>query len=228
MTYQGVVHLRGGCANVKDDSNATVEEKEALRVVRLVRGMRLSIRQMYRLPRACRKKDLNAARQQHTPYWCTTRAAVSETGAPRASASNKLAEVVNHQISLSQAATTFKTYGPDIIVVLSADASPLWKASATRCDICVHCWQQPSDAGAPNLWPIWWAMWGGDDTQFMLAMDKAHDLNGQVQDLCHNCDIVWEGKTLGFKCVITGMGKICMPGTPPPNPSVGFVRKIMA
>ena len=47
-------------------------------------------------------------------------------------------------------------------------------------------------------------MWGGDDTHFMLAMDKAHDLNGQVQDLCHNCDIVWEGKTLGFKCVITG------------------------
>ena len=61
MTYQGVVHLRGGCASVKDDSNATVEEKEALRVVRLVPGMRLSIRQMYGLPRACRKKDLNAA-----------------------------------------------------------------------------------------------------------------------------------------------------------------------
>ena len=178
MTHQGVVHLRGGCASVKDGSNATVEEKQALRVVRLVRGMRLSIRQMYRLPRACRKKDLDAARQQHTPYWCTTRAVVSETGAPRASASKKLAEVVNHQISLSQAAKTFKTHGPDIIVVLSADATPLWKASATQCDISVHCWQKPSDAGAPNLWPIWWAMWGGDDTHFMLAMDKAHDLNG--------------------------------------------------
>ena len=41
MTHQGVVHLRGGCASVKDGSNATVEEKEALRVVRLVRGMLL-------------------------------------------------------------------------------------------------------------------------------------------------------------------------------------------
>ena len=108
---------------MKDDSIAAVEEKEVLRVVRLFRGMRLSIRQMYRLPRSCRKKDLNAARQQHTPYCCTTMAVVSETGAPRASASNKLAEVVNHQISLSQAAKTFKTHGPDIIVVLSADAS---------------------------------------------------------------------------------------------------------
>ena len=214
MTYQGVVHLSGGCASVKDDSNATVEEKEALRVVRLVRGMRLSIGQMYRLPRAYREQDLNAARQQHTPYWCTIRAVVSETGAPRALASNKLAEVVNHQISLSQAAKTFKTHGPDIIVVLSADATPLWKASATRCDISVHCWQQPSDAGAPNLWPIWWAMGGGDDTHFMLAMDKAHDLNGQVQDLCHNCDIVWEGKTLGFKCVITGDGNNMHAGNP--------------
>ena len=35
MTYQGVVHLRGGCASVKDDSNATVEEKEALPLVRV-------------------------------------------------------------------------------------------------------------------------------------------------------------------------------------------------
>ena len=104
MTHRGVVHLRGGCASVKDGSNATVEEKEALRFVKLVSGMRLSIRQMYRLPRACRKKDSDAARQQHTPYWCTTRAVASETGAPRASASNKLAEIFNHQISLSQAA----------------------------------------------------------------------------------------------------------------------------
>ena len=137
-----------------------------------------------------------------------------QTRAPRASAGNKLAEVANHQISLSKAAKTFKTHGPDFIVVLSADATPLWKPSATRCDISVHCWQQPSDAGAPNLWPNWWAMWGGDDTQFMLAMETAHDLNGQVQDLCHNCDIVWEGKTLGFKCVITGDGKNMHAGNP--------------
>ena len=60
-----------GCASVKDGSNARVEEKEAFRVVRLVHG----------------------ARQQHTPHWCTTRAVVSETGAPRASASNKLARL---------------------------------------------------------------------------------------------------------------------------------------
>ena len=199
---------------MEDGSNATVEEKEALRVVRLVRGMRLSIRQMYRLPRACRKNDLDAARQQHTPFWCTTRAVVSGTGAAGASASNKLAEVVNQQICLWQAAKSFKTHGPDFIVVLSADATPLWKASATRCDISVHCWQQSSDAGAPKLWPNCWAMWGGDDTHFMLAMDKAHDLNGQVQDLCHNCDIVWKGKTLGFKCVITGDRKNMHAGNP--------------
>ena len=199
---------------MKKGSNATVEEKQALRVVRQVREMRSSIRQMNRLPRACRKKDFDAARQQHTPYRCTTRAAVSETRAPGASASNKLAEVVNHQISLSQAVETLKTHGPDIIVVLSADATPLWKASATRCDMSVHCWQQPSEAGAPNLWRIWWAMWGGDDTHFMLSMDKAHDLNGQVRDLCHNYDIVWEGKTLGFKCVIPGDGKDMHAGNP--------------
>ena len=55
------------------------------------------------------------------------------------------------------------------------------------------------------MWPIWWAMcvWGGD-AHLMLATDKAHDLSGQVRQLCQNCDVVWQGKTLGFKCVITG------------------------
>ena len=212
---------------MKDGTNATVEEKEALRVARLVCGMRLSIKQIYRWPRACRKKDLDAARQRHTPYWCTTRAVVFGTGAPRASASNKLAEVVNHQIGSLQAAKTFKTHGPDIIVVLSADATPLWKASPTRCDLSVYSWQQPSDTGAPNLLPISWAIGGGDDMHFMLAMDKAHDLNGQVQDLCHNYNIVWEGKTLWVKCVITGDGKNMHAGNPPLNLSVGVVRKII-
>ena len=57
-------------------------------------------------------------------------------------------------------------------------------------------------------------MWGVDDTHFMLAMDKAYDLNGQVQDSCHNRDIVWEGKSLGFKCVIRGGGKNMYAGNP--------------
>ena len=110
MTYQGVVYLRGGCASVPDRTSETGEQKEALRVVRLVQGMRLSIRQMYRLPRAWRRKDLQTAREKHTPYWCTPRAVMSETGPPKSSASNKLAEIVLHQSSMAQVAKTFTSH----------------------------------------------------------------------------------------------------------------------
>ena len=44
MTYQGVVHLRGGCASVPDGTSEILERKEALRVATHVRGMSLTIR----------------------------------------------------------------------------------------------------------------------------------------------------------------------------------------
>ena len=79
----------------------------------------------------------------------------------------------------------------------------------STCDI-----PSSSVSSAPNLWPTWWAMWGGDDAAYLLAMDATHGLNEQVADLEANEDVVWQGNVLGFSCIITGDGKNLLAGNP--------------
>ena len=215
MTHKGVVFLRGGSAAWHEDQ----EEKdpktlEALRVLTMARTMKLSVRSMLKVPRACRRSDLMRVREMNTPYKARPRAISTETGLRRASAANKLREVVTYQVNLAQRANAFNCVGNTLFVVTSADATPLWKSSATRCDTSVHCWLEVGDAGAPNLWPTWWAMWGGDDAAYLMAMDATHGLNEQVADLEANEDVVWQGNVLGFSCIITGDGKNLLAGNP--------------
>ena len=213
MTHKGVVFLRGGSAAWHEDQ----EEKdpktlEALRVLTMARTMKLSVRSMLKVPRACRRSDPMRVREMNTPYKARPRAISTETGLRRASAANKLREVVTYQVNLAQRANAFNCVGNTLFVVTSADATPLWKSSATRCDTSVHCWLEVGDAGAPNLWPTWRAMWGGDDAAYLLAMDATHGLNEQVADLEANEDVVWQGNVLGFSCIITGDGKNLLAG----------------
>ena len=153
-------------------------------------------------------------RGMNTRYKARPRAVHTNTGLCRASAANKLHEVVTYQVNLAKRANAFNCVGNTLLVMTSADATPLWKSSATRCDSNVHCWLEVRDAGAPNLWPTWWAMGGGDDAAYLLAMDATHGLNEQVADLEANEDVVWQGNVLGFVCIITGDGKNPLAGNP--------------
>ena len=97
-------------------------------------------------------------REMNTPYKARPRAVHIETGLRGASAANKLHEVVRCHVNLAQRANAFNCVGNTLLVVTSGDATPLSKSSAMGCDISVHCWLEVRDAGAPNLWPTWWAM----------------------------------------------------------------------
>ena len=72
MTHKGVVFLRGGSAAWHEDQ----EEKdpktlEALRVLTMARTMKLSVRSMLKVPRACRRSGLMRVREMNTPSsWC--------------------------------------------------------------------------------------------------------------------------------------------------------------
>ena len=75
MTHKGVVFLRGGSAAWHEDQ----EEKdpktlEALRVLAMARAMKLSVRSMLKVPRACRRSDLMRVREMNTPYKARPRA----------------------------------------------------------------------------------------------------------------------------------------------------------
>ena len=141
MTHKGVVFLRGGSAAWhQDEEKKDPRSLEALRVVRMARRIKLSVRAMLKLPRACRRSDLMRMRAMNTPYKASPRAVHTETGRSRASAANKIHEVVTYQVNLAQRANAFNCVGNTLLVVTSADATPLWKSSATMCDISVHCW----------------------------------------------------------------------------------------
>ena len=58
MTHKGVVFLRGGCAAWhQDEEEKDPRSLEALRVVRMARTMKLCVRAMLKVPRACRRSD---------------------------------------------------------------------------------------------------------------------------------------------------------------------------
>ena len=97
----------------------------------------------------------------------------------------------------------------EIPVVLCPDATPLWRTSATRCDVYVGCWKGgPAAAGQPHHWATWWVMDGGDDTHPLRAMDDTASLNAQVQAVESALDILVPGRGVArFRCHITGDGK---------------------
>ena len=101
-----------------------------------------------------------------------------------------------------------------MLVVLSVDATPSWKSSATRCDITVQCWFDPGWAGAPNGWPTWWAMHWGDDIAFLRQCDLCLGWNDQVAHVEKVTNLLVERKNISFECAITGDGKNMHAGNP--------------
>ena len=146
MTHKGVVLLRGGSAAWHQDE----EEKdprglEALLVVRMAHTMKLSLRAMLKVPRACRRSDLMRIREMNTPYNARTRAVHTGICLSRASAADKHHDVVTLQVNFAQSANVFNCLSNILFVVTSADATPLWRSRATRGDISVHCWLEVRD-----------------------------------------------------------------------------------
>ena len=87
------------------------------------------------------------------------------------------------------------------------DGPPLWKSSAIHCDIDVQCWPDPRRAGAPNGWPTWWAMHGGDDIEFLRQCDVCLGFYNKVAHLETVTDLLVEERNISFACAMTGNGK---------------------
>ena len=69
MTNKGVVLLRGGSAAWhQDEEKKNVRSLEALRVVRMACTMKLNVKAMLKVPRACRRSDQMRIREMNTPY----------------------------------------------------------------------------------------------------------------------------------------------------------------
>ena len=90
------------------------------------------------------------------------------------------------------------------------------RTTATRCDVYVHMWGAPGQAGDVRRWATWWALDGPDDGRCLRAVDHVAGLNKQVEDLERDRDIMWwgGGRRYTFEVFLTGNGKLMLVSNP--------------
>ena len=212
-TTTGEVVPRGGCFDSEQVNcdRMSVHDPAAVDVLRTARSMKLSVRQMLKLRRHCTREQLLETRRGLTPYVATPVVVVGPASKRRSAACAPLADLVLHQVKLAEdAGVLVVPLGWRCIpVILCVDACPLWRTSATRTDVDLAVWPGgPAAAGGPKKWATWWLMTGADDRAWLCGMDQAADLNGQIEYLETNCNVVLTGgQTMGFGCFPTGDGK---------------------
>ena len=120
-----------------------------------------------------------------------------------------LLEVVQSQLTLSRACGTFNMPRQDrLLIIICADATPLWQTSAIKCDIHVTVWSEGVVAtGDVRRWATWLALDGPDDTHCLRAIDTKAKLNQDVLDVLSTA-VVWHlGNHIPSVCALTGDGK---------------------
>ena len=130
----------------------------AVDVLRRARAMQPSMRQTLWLPRRCTRDELYEARRALTPHDAMAVSVRGYRGKKRAAAAVLLADLVSEQVRLAEEQGLFTPpRGTNKIPVLvCADATPLWRATATRCDVFVGVWLGgPASAGNPDNWVTW-------------------------------------------------------------------------
>ena len=65
-----------------------------------------------------------------------------------------------------------------VLLIICADAIPLWQMSATKCDVHVTIWAEGvATARDVRQRATWWALDGPDDTQCLRAIETKGGLN---------------------------------------------------
>lgn len=201
-----VIGMRGDLADVDD---RTEVEVEGVRLLRRVRQLHLSVRGMYQLPRMCSRRQLDELRVQLTPYPSRPHTVEPVDGHRRSAASSKLRDIVVTHVTIAEGLGVGPPLGVGnrIRVLVCVDATPFFKASATRADVFVDVWGDISVVGQQDRWSTWFAVDGGDDAKCVRAIDRVAKLNNQVIDLEDNVTInLADGRTMGFVVMLTGDG----------------------
>ena len=179
---------------------------EVVRILRMARDMSLSTRNMRKLERQCTRRELLAGTDKLLPYVATALEVSSGVVSWRYAAVCPLVEVVQSQFTLTRACSTFSVTQQDrVLIIMCADATPLWQTSAMKCDVHVTIWSQ-GVAAASNVrrWATWWALDGPDETHCLQAIDTEGGLNQQILPTCH----VWHvGHRIPSVCALKHDGK---------------------
>ena len=193
---------------VRDDDEQHVSE-EGIQVLQTAHQMSLSTRNMLKLERNCTRRELMEGRSKLLPYVATAPEVSSGVVSRRSAAVCPLLEVVQSQLTFSRACGTFNIpRQARLLIIICADATPLWRTSATKCDIHVTVWSEGvAAAGDVRRWATWWALDGPDDTHSRWAIDTKAKLNQDVLDVLSTVDVWHLGNRIPSVCALTGDGK---------------------
>ena len=174
-------------------------------MLRMACSMHLSQRALLRMPRRCTQRDLRTVRQRIMPYFPQTTIVKSTTGRNRAAAHVPLQSIVQNAISMARVIGKPPPSGVAIIVI-SVDATSLWKASSTRADVWVNVWGGAKYASKVKLWASWFCMDGGDEQAFLRSLDISANLNQEVRDVEEDV-VLFQNQFLTCTVILTGDGK---------------------
>jgi hypothetical protein len=66
----------------------------------------------------------------------------------RSAAVVELRRLVEEQVKVALTCEVLTLHNPEVWVIVCPDATPLWKTSATKCDVFVHIWGGGGGGGA--------------------------------------------------------------------------------
>lgn len=142
------------------------------------RQAHLSIRTLKRTIRRCSWRCVLRVRDELTPYRARTASVRPGLGRARVMSWVDLKDILRAQVAVADAQGDLvdDMKGP-LKLIICADATPMWKTSATRCDVFLDCrrtkWggnvlplpirATTGACGRPANWSTWWIMDGSDD-----------------------------------------------------------------
>ena len=181
-------------------------EDEAVEVIYQFREMHLSVRNLYRLRRTCRRETLDRMRQQLLPY--RPRLVTFQPGVGRARAGSvvDLRALVETRIELELARNNVQVTRGCVWVIICFDGTQVWKSGITRCDVFVDVYGDKGEARRPKNWSTWFIFDGPDDAGPLCIADQKGELNPMVVELEQGGVSIGD-KKLDVTCLLTGDGK---------------------
>ena len=181
-------------------------EEEAVLLVGQFRRMKISVRNLDKLPRTCRRATLRRVRQALIPYQSKPVVFKPNVGRARCGALFNLRNVVEQRVKLHYMQQPQGRVPPKFGIVICVDATPFWKANATRGDVYIDLADSTRSAGRPSLWSTWFTFDGSDDADPLRLADKLGQLDAQVGELQRD-GIATPTVTVEVECFLTGDGK---------------------
>ena len=160
-------------------------EEEAVLFVGQFGRMKISVHNLDKLPRTCRRATLRRACEALAPYQSKLVVFKPSVGRAGCGSRSNLRDVVK-QLKLHYINQPQGRVPPKFRILICVDATPFGKASATRGDVYIALADSTHIAGRPSLWSTWFTFDGSNDADPLRLADKLGQLDAQLGELQRN------------------------------------------